>query len=157
MANTNQKNSTTKSTVAGKKGGFSLSPLQNKLIVGAIVVLVAGGGYLGWSWHQNNQAQAASCINKIYKRGSSGVCVKYIQTILNHGSDKKLSVDGVFGKTTADTVKRYQKTFGHTADGVVGKATWAELCHYGTGGRGLWSVPGGVYNAAKSAGCKTTR
>ena len=58
--------------------------------------------------------------------GSRGDEVKRLQTRLNaHGAN--LAVDGVFGNLTLDAVKRYQKSRGLAADGVVGDLTWGRL------------------------------
>ena len=58
--------------------------------------------------------------------GSRGDEVKRLQTRLNaHGAN--LAVDGVFGSLTLDAVKKYQKSRGLAADGVVGDLTWGRL------------------------------
>lgn len=61
--------------------------------------------------------------------GDSGDTVTQIQTLL-----KKLeyyeyeNITGYFGPVTQDAVKRFQSVNGLTADGVVGKGTYALLC-----------------------------
>ena len=35
-----------------------------------------------------------------------------------------LTVDGIFGSSMTSTVKKFQKQFNLTADGVVGRQTW---------------------------------
>ncbi len=66
------------------------------------------------------------------KLGSSGECVKSLQTSLDKmgfkGSDnKKLICDGVFGKNTEFALKNFQKSKGLVADGIAGPKTWAEI------------------------------
>ncbi len=65
--------------------------------------------------------------------GSSGDAVRRIQFQLNRISGnyplipKIPIIDGVFGVSTDDAVKEFQKTFNLTQDGVVGKATWYQI------------------------------
>lgn len=64
--------------------------------------------------------------------GSAGPYVRYIQNSLNRISDNypgipKLNVDGFFGPETENAVRIFQQTFGLTADGIVGRATWYEM------------------------------
>lgn len=64
--------------------------------------------------------------------GSSGEDVRVIQQQLNTISDTytaipNLSVDGVYGERTKAAVEEFQKIFGLTADGIVGKNTWYRI------------------------------
>lgn len=63
------------------------------------------------------------------RRGSKGEYVTLLQTMLvNRGYDiGKTGVDGDFGKSTEKAVIAFQKASGLTADGIVGKKTWAAL------------------------------
>lgn len=63
---------------------------------------------------------------KTLQKGSTGNAVKALQGFLvcrGYGS----YVDGDFGTSTKTAVKSFQKANGLTADGIVGKATWAKL------------------------------
>jgi len=60
------------------------------------------------------------------KKGCLGGAVRRLQTWLA-GLDYTLTVDGDFGPATDNAVRYFQRTHGLTADGVVGKATWAAL------------------------------
>ncbi len=55
------------------------------------------------------------------KRGAKGPRVAFVQKVLG------LHVDRIFGKQTKRAVKRFQRSHGLTADGIVGPATWASL------------------------------
>jgi hypothetical protein len=55
----------------------------------------------------------------ILKRNSRGQTVRMLQQLL--------FVDGVFGKTTEDAVKKFQKSKGLRQDGIVGPLTWEAL------------------------------
>jgi hypothetical protein len=58
-------------------------------------------------------------VRPTLRRGSSGESVRVLQG--------KLLVDGVFGASTEEAVKRFQRANGLVADGVVGPKTWAKL------------------------------
>jgi murein DD-endopeptidase MepM/ murein hydrolase activator NlpD len=57
----------------------------------------------------------------ILKKGSKGVAVKHLQTLLH------ITADGDYGPKTLAAVKTYQAKNGLAADGVVGPATWDKL------------------------------
>jgi len=64
--------------------------------------------------------------------GSTGEAVRRIQSCLNHISIRFpsipiLNVDGIFGPRTESAVMAFQRTFGLTADGVVGPITWTRM------------------------------
>lgn len=61
------------------------------------------------------------------RRGSQGDEVADLQMLLNSKFGYELEVDGNFGKATESAVKDFQIKHGLTADGVVGKKTWAAL------------------------------
>jgi len=61
------------------------------------------------------------------RRGSQVDEVADLQMLLNSKFGYELEVDGNFGKATETAVKDFQKKHGLTADGVVGKKTWAAL------------------------------
>ena len=58
--------------------------------------------------------------------GASGSDVKKLQTLLNENG-ANLDADGKFGPKTEAAVKRFQEAHGLTADGIVGRKTWAAL------------------------------
>ena len=64
--------------------------------------------------------------------GASGKDVRTIQGQLNtiaqnYPGIKKVAVDGVYGKTTADAVKTFQGIFNLAQSGVVDFATWYKI------------------------------
>ena len=61
------------------------------------------------------------------RRGNHGEAVEELQALLNAKFGFALEIDGNFGKATETAVKEFQKKNGLTADGVVGKKTWAAL------------------------------
>ena len=66
------------------------------------------------------------------RRGSTGRAVRELQyyLYLMHSYDASIpsvSIDGNFGAGTESAVKAFQRLFGLTADGVVGRATWDTL------------------------------
>lgn len=79
--------------------------------------------------------------------GSRGNCVKALQYLLNKWIAYKrvpirpLTIDGQFGSRTKDAVIRFQRMYGLTADGIVGKMTWSKMTSTG-GCNILWSCTG---------------
>ena len=59
--------------------------------------------------------------------GSTGEDVEYLQRRLNGIGFGSLVVDGIFGVATEEAVKKFQKYYGLTVDGIVGSQTWAKL------------------------------
>lgn len=150
------------SKIVASKGKFSLSSLQKKLVAVAAVVVLGAGGFWLYNDLQDGQLFAASCVSNTYRQGSSGTCVKYIQTLANHklknapgyyNNLPALTADGAFGAKTTTAIKAIQNQYKLTRDGVVGKNTWRVLCSITT-----IYMAGAPFNsteaaAAKSAGC----
>ena len=66
------------------------------------------------------------------REGSSGQNVRLVQFWLKiartvYTSLESVTVDGKFGAGTTAAVRRFQRYFGLTADGVVGRTTWQKL------------------------------
>ena len=66
------------------------------------------------------------------RRGSTGTNVRILQKQLSriakdYPSFGKPAVTGTFDEATEDSVKKFQKQFSLTADGVVGRATWNKV------------------------------
>ena len=66
------------------------------------------------------------------REGSAGQNVRLVQFWLKiartvYTSLESVTVDGKFGAGTASAVRRFQRYFGLTADGVVGQTTWQKL------------------------------
>ena len=68
----------------------------------------------------------------ILRRGSTGTAVRELQFYLYlmsayESSIPSVTVDGVYGSGTAGAVRAFQRRYGLSVDGVVGRATWTEL------------------------------
>ena len=68
----------------------------------------------------------------VLRTGSTGSSVEQMQFWLNtlaqyDSSIPSVTIDGVFGSGTAAAVRAFQRKYGLTVDGVVGRATWTEL------------------------------
>lgn len=66
------------------------------------------------------------------RRGSTGTNVRILQKQLSriakdYPSFGKPAVTGIFDEATENSVKKFQKQFSLTADGVVGRATWNKV------------------------------
>ena len=68
------------------------------------------------------------------RRGNTGTSVRILQKQLSriakdYPSFGKPAVTGTFDEATENSVKKFQKQFGLTADGIVGKATWYKISY----------------------------
>jgi peptidoglycan hydrolase-like protein with peptidoglycan-binding domain len=61
--------------------------------------------------------------------GSKGDDVQFVQTVLEVHGFGPLAKDGDFGPKTEAAVKKYQRDRGLSADGIVGRNTWARIIH----------------------------
>ena len=67
------------------------------------------------------------------RRGSTGPSVVVLQVSLNRIAQnypalpKIASVDGIFGSQTEAAVRAFQRIFGLSEDGIVGRATWYQI------------------------------
>ena len=93
-----------------------------------VVLVVAALGFVGYRVLNNTSHAGTNCKGTNYSQGSSGQCVKDIQTLVNALEKTSLAVDGSFGPMTAQAVKSFQLSRGGAQDGVVGPATWSLLC-----------------------------
>ena len=77
-------------------------------------------------------AELERYFNNVYKRGDRGLIVKEIQFFLDffarfNDELPRVTVDGIFGAKTEEAVKAFQKLYGLTPDGLVGRNTWNML------------------------------
>lgn len=89
------------------------------------------------TWSKLDKAPARPTVNKakindrckrqVLKRGSRGVCVSSLQRALNSLGHKAGTPDGVFGPSTDNAVKSFQRFNRIKEDGVVGPTTWSKL------------------------------
>lgn len=82
----------------------------------------------------NIQAIPESYPGTPVRQGDSGTAVFTLQRQLNRITKDYpflglLNVDGVFGAEMAETVRRFQRQFNLTADGVVGRQTWYKISY----------------------------
>ncbi len=82
-------------------------------------------------------APAANALSKI---GSRGAEVTQIQTRLKELGYYSGSIDGIFGTATQSAVKKFQRDYGLTVDGIAGKWTLRSL--------GISSGTGDAYSSA---------
>ena len=79
----------------------------------------------------------------VYKSGSAvktGNDVKWLQTVLLH-LGYSISIDGSYGPSSRDVVKKFQSAYGLTSDGMAGPNTRAKL-------KELWSSKGHTWGNA---------
>jgi len=65
--------------------------------------------------------------SRVLQYGDEGSDVAILQQRLSHLEFYKGKIDGIYGKNTAQAVKRLQKTYGLTVDGVAGESTFKYL------------------------------
>ena len=83
---------------------------------------------------QNIASIPSSYPGSPLRRGSTGTNVRVIQRQLSRIAKDypffgKPTVNGIFDETTENVVKKFQKQFSLTADGVVGKSTWFKISY----------------------------
>ena len=91
-----------------------------KKIFGIVCILLCTFSLVGGAYLKENVASADSQTVVVYKYGSSGAKVKQIQTLLKNQGFYFSTVDGIYGTLTVNAVKKYQRTYGLTVDGIVG-------------------------------------
>ena len=66
---------------------------------------------------------------RILKHGSRGEDVRRLQKLLNARGlcPQPIALDGIFGRTTLDAVKKFQRQAHLPVDGIVGGKTWDRL------------------------------
>ena len=72
-------------------------------------------------------AEEAKVARRTLRKGDSGPDVEELQLALNADPRYPTTVDGIFGSDTVTSVRAFQADHGLTADGIVGKKTWAKL------------------------------
>lgn len=129
----------------GKKTLFS--PLQVKLLLGALLIVIGIGSYVGYTLLHGHVINAASCVSERYSLGDQHKCVKYIKQIINAADiDVSLSVNSKYDKATKTAVVTFQEGVELTGSGMVDASTWYQLCQVAGSSADL---------AYDSAGCET--
>ncbi|MBQ7973839.1 MAG: peptidoglycan-binding protein, partial [Clostridia bacterium] len=112
----------------------------------------------------------------VLRQGSRGNDVLQLQFLINYIAQfypnvPSVSQDSVFGANTASAVRNFQRQFGLTADGVVGRATWNKLYQVyqtlqtgespsggsgSSGGSGVIAWPGVYFRQGSTGGYVST-
>ncbi len=96
-------------------------------------------------------AQTAVVETAVLRQGDTGGEVKEVQRRLKMWGYYSGNVDGIFGSGTKKAVTAFQKKNGLTADGIVGKATYAAL-----GMNDSYNVLDGSSSGSKSSSSYTS-
>lgn len=95
---------------------------------GHTVVVVSGNPRKS----SNTTSKSTPVAEPTLKKGSTGSEVKKLQSNLNSlgitdADGKKLVLDGIFGTNTREAVKKFQKKYGLTVDGIYGQKSAAKM------------------------------
>lgn len=106
--------------------------MKKGLRLGVLALAVTAVGSAATLFAANNVAtyrEETALVQTVavLRQGSQGNEVKEVQRRLHEWGYYSGAVDGIYGSGTAEAVRAFQKKNGLTADGVVGKATYAAL------------------------------
>ena len=107
--------------------------MKKILAIGALSLALAAGAAVPAAAYAAIRAQGgiaaptAAVETAVLRQGSKGGEVKEVQRRLKQWGYYTGSVDGIFGSGTKKAVIAFQKKNGLTADGIVGKSTYAAL------------------------------
>ena len=99
-----------------------------------IVVLVVIGSVGTFVYSKMHKSHAGSlCKGQTLQVGSTGTCVKDLQTLSVAFTGIKMTIDGKYGPSTKSNILAFQKkAFPSDStqwDGIAGKNTWSKLCN----------------------------
>jgi peptidoglycan hydrolase-like protein with peptidoglycan-binding domain len=110
---------------------LNISPLGTRLffstIFGVSIVFVTVGTQINFASESNPTESSDTVTHPTLKLGSKGTAVSKLQAALKLLGYYKGEVDGIYGKSTAESVSKFQQAAGLTADGIVGETTWKRL------------------------------
>ncbi len=106
--------------------------MKKMIAIGALVFALAASAVVPAAVYAaagtQRVAETAVAVDAaVLRQGSTGSEVKEVQRRLKQWGYYSGSVDGVFGAGTKKAVIAFQKKNGLTADGIVGKSTYAAL------------------------------
>lgn len=106
--------------------------MKKALIIGLATTMLASALTCGAFALKDGEADCRETVITavnvaVLKKGASGGEVKEVQRRLKNWGYYDGEVDGIFGNATKEAVIKFQRKNGLTADGVVGKATYAAL------------------------------
>lgn len=110
----------------------------NILAFAPMVAVAAGNGMNNGSAPQGSQQQSSGHFMQSHNSQSSNgnklqppshALVKKVQRSLNQQQGSNIKVDGMFGRSTIDSLKHYQRSHGLKATGVIDNRTKKSLLH----------------------------
>lgn len=105
--------------------------MNYRIVVRVGVSLLLAVGLLGPAFAAPQPASADACYTwtRTLHRGMSGSDVRRLQIRVGGWAAYHdfVRVDGIFGAKTEDAVKRFQRAYGLTVDGVAGSQTYNKI------------------------------
>lgn len=89
-----------------------------------VLVVILGMGFITYSANKKDNFNIVNGVEEVYAATAD---IKEVQTVLKKWGYYTGAVDGINGPKTIAAVKKFQRKYGLTADGVVGPATAAKM------------------------------
>jgi N-acetylmuramoyl-L-alanine amidase len=96
-------------------------------IFGALIAVSFIDTKINFAFQSTTPESSDTITTPTLKVGSKGTAVSKLQAALKLLGYYDGEVDGVYGKTTAQSVSKFQEAAGLTPDGIAGETTWKRL------------------------------
>lgn len=101
--------------------------MKRFIIITICCVLVLGGAFTAFTLNNKEVHSPIAATSEIDEVFAATADTKQVQTVLKKWGYYTGSVDGINGPLTKAAVKRFQKRYGLTQDGIVGPVTAAKM------------------------------
>ena len=130
-----------------------------------LAIVVIGIGAIGTYLLIGSEA-ATACVGRNFSQGSRGVCVQYIQVIVNSRAavSPKLVTDSLYGPQTTRAVKQFEVALASyyvsagppkfPTNGTVNSTAWTALCIQAARIAYFNGMSSTVYKDGVKAGCQ---
>ncbi|PSB03671.1 peptidoglycan-binding domain-containing protein [Merismopedia glauca] len=105
---------------------FGSHSLYSHIVGLSLAALIIGTG-ISFGSASTPPDSSGAISRPTLKLGSKGTAVSELQAALKLLGYYDGEVDGIYGKTTAQSVSKFQQAAGLTPDGIAGESTWKRL------------------------------